>query len=378
VRSIKLGGVLLGSGLEFKSEICLFLDENNVLESLEGFSTCPLEAEGSSNLVLLPPPANSHTHLADWIIPEYGTELSIDELVAPPDGLKHRYLREAEANEKIQGYIKALEYAESTGTLLIMDYREGGIEGCRMAKRAQSSSKFIGMLKLLGRPVEIDSGEHESKYLLDLVEECDGFGLPSPLYYSEKTLSEIAKISRERNIPVSSHIAETKQVREQGDFEYLLDHISPTFIVHGTYLNRDDIELLYEKDIPVSVCPRSVLFHSTGIPPINMFFEANLGVMVGSDNAAWSTPDPWKDASVLYYIGRSQGIKALEFDKWILKGLFIIPYSILGIDPPVIEEEKQIHGVFVDGESNGLLKAKNKYAAIIKRVERKDIIDRFQ
>ncbi|MCE4614658.1 MAG: amidohydrolase family protein [Desulfurococcales archaeon] len=374
MKSLKLGGILYGEQLEFRSNVCLFLNESIILESIENFSSCPLETSGSSYYILLPLPANSHTHLADWIIPEYGTDLSLDELVAPPNGLKHKHLKEAEIDGKVKGYAEALNYTDTTGTQLVVDYREGGIDGCKIAKKALSASMFKGILKLLGRP---DHAKPDHHYLSLLVEECDGFGLPSPLYYSEETLREMAKLSGEKNIPLSAHVAETREIRQQEDLELLLEHLDPTFIVHGTYLEENDIAVLKERNIPVSVCPRSVLFHSTGIPPIKLFFDNNLSIMIGSDNAAWFTPDPWRDASLLYYIGRSQGVKSMEFDLWILRGLFINPYFVLGITPPLIKEGMRVNGILVEGESSGLLKAENKYAGIIKRVDRKSIVARM-
>ncbi|MEB3756851.1 MAG: amidohydrolase family protein [Desulfurococcales archaeon] len=371
---LKLGGILHGKQMEFKSNVCLSINNNGIIESIERNSSCPLNAKDISSYVLLPSPANSHTHLADWIIPEYGNDLSLNELVAPPSGLKHRYLKETSVTEKIKGYAEALDYADTTGTFLIMDYREGGINGCRIAREALAISRFKGVLKILGRP---DKNNYNNAYLRILINECDGLGLPSPLHYSEETLKDIAKISARRDIIVSAHIAETKEARTQGDLELLLDYFTPTFIVHGTHLNEDDIAVLQEKNIPVSVCPRSVLFHSTGIPPVKSFFDNGVMIMIGSDNAAWSTPDPWIDLSILYYIGRSQGIKSREFDLWILEGMFINPYVAVGLNPPFIEEGKLVHGILVDGASTGLLRAENKYAGIIKRVDRQSIIAKF-
>ncbi|MCE4606577.1 MAG: amidohydrolase family protein [Desulfurococcales archaeon] len=370
----RLGGILYGEQLEFKSDVCLSFNSDCILEGIETHSSCPLETKNASSYILLPSPANSHTHLADWIIPEYGTDLSLEELVAPPNGLKHVHLKGTSVTSKTSGYVEALNYAETTGTLLIMDYREEGIDGCMIARKALLSSKFKGTLKILGRP---NGNIDDHSYLSSLISKCDGFGLPSPLYYSEETLKDIAKLSVQKDIIVSAHIAETREARRQGDFELLLSYLKPAFIVHGTYLSEGDMAILNERNIPVSICPRSVLFHSTGIPPVRAFFDSNVRIMIGSDNAAWSTPDPWIDASILYFIGRSQGIKSREFDLWVLKGLFLNPYVSIGLDPPLIEEGKPIHGVLADGVSTGLLRAENKYAGIIKRVDRRSIVSRF-
>jgi len=365
---IKAGGLIQGRGMEYVDDRCIHVSEEGVIESIESHSTCTGNYIGSSRFILIPQPANSHTHLADWIIPEYGTQMSLSELVAPPDGLKHRYLRKLGTDEKIHGYTEALNYVSTTGSGLVIDYREEGADGCRIARNAYEKSKFkrYGTLKLLGRPSGSKGFKEE---ILEVLNTCDGLGLSSPLDYSEEELKILSTMKREDTI-ISAHIAETPLTRSKGDLELLLQHVKPHFIIHGTFLKPDDLDELREQGTPIAVCPRSVMFHSNGIPPIKEFYTHRIQVIIGSDNAAWLTPDPWRDAEQVYYIGRSQGLKDVEFEKWILYGLFIAPYETIGVTPPVIEEGLPLHGLLIDGEDTGILPAQNKYAGILKRVDR--------
>ncbi|OYR58473.1 nucleoside deaminase, partial [Halorubrum sp. E3] len=87
------------------------------------------ETSVDSDDVILPAFVNAHTHIGDSIAKEAGEGLSLDELVAPPDGLKHRLLREASREAKVAAMARSLRYMESTGTGTVLEFREGGVEG---------------------------------------------------------------------------------------------------------------------------------------------------------------------------------------------------------------------------------------------------------
>jgi len=87
------------------------------------------ETSVDSDDVILPAFVNAHTHIGDSIAKEAGEGLSLDELVAPPDGLKHRLLREASHEAKVAAMARSLRYMESTGTGTFLEFREGGVKG---------------------------------------------------------------------------------------------------------------------------------------------------------------------------------------------------------------------------------------------------------
>ena len=61
-----------------------------------GGGDCPVEPDVRG--VILTGVVNGHTHCADYGL-SIPPGMSLEELVAPPDGLKHRYLREASDEE---------------------------------------------------------------------------------------------------------------------------------------------------------------------------------------------------------------------------------------------------------------------------------------
>ncbi|MFW6190158.1 MAG: SHOCT-like domain-containing protein, partial [Candidatus Bipolaricaulota bacterium] len=87
------------------------------------------EAATDSTDIVLPAFVNAHTHIGDSIAKEAGGGLSLDDLVAPPDGLKHRLLRQASREEKVTAMARSLRFMEDTGTAAFLEFREGGVAG---------------------------------------------------------------------------------------------------------------------------------------------------------------------------------------------------------------------------------------------------------
>ncbi|MFT4885472.1 MAG: cytosine/adenosine deaminase-related metal-dependent hydrolase, partial [Natronomonas sp.] len=82
----------------------------------DGEITAIEEAETASTDIICPAFVNAHTHIGDSIAKEAGRGLSLEELVAPPDGLKHRLLREASREEKVEAMRESLRFMEKSGT----------------------------------------------------------------------------------------------------------------------------------------------------------------------------------------------------------------------------------------------------------------------
>ena len=88
--------------------------------------------------LIVPTFINAHTHIGDSFIRDKNIDLpkNIEELVAPPDGLKHKLLREASDEEIIEGMEKSLYVMIKNGTKFFCDFRENGILGISQLKTA--------------------------------------------------------------------------------------------------------------------------------------------------------------------------------------------------------------------------------------------------
>src|SRR5207245_10773143 len=101
-------------------------EDGIIVETRAGRVGQPI-AEG----LIVPGLWNAHTHLGDAVVTQ---ELkgTIEELVAPPHGLKHRVLARAKDEAVIAAMRRAMATMLRTGTTGFSDFREGGIKGLKL------------------------------------------------------------------------------------------------------------------------------------------------------------------------------------------------------------------------------------------------------
>ena len=99
---------------------CLTI-EDGIIKDIEERKIVP-------ETIIAPRFVNSHTHLGDSVIkdPPY---LPLEELVQPPNGLKHKVLQETPYNDLVTSMKATIGDMIKTGTCAFADFREGGITG---------------------------------------------------------------------------------------------------------------------------------------------------------------------------------------------------------------------------------------------------------
>lgn len=238
--------------------------------------------------VVVPQPTNAHTHLGDRLAREKidAKGLSIEEAVAPPDGLKHRLLRSAPTQQLVDGMKTALQEATEAGVRRVVDFREGGPQGARALREAAESVPIE--VEVLGRPSRIEHWAEERDLLEALV---DGIGI-SGLEDQPRELSEQqAAWTHDHGKRLALHLSEAR--RE--DLEAALA-LEPDLLVHCTQCPSADLERIAEEDVPVAACPRSnALFGHR--PPLDAMLEAGIPVGLGTDNAMFHEPDPFAETA---------------------------------------------------------------------------------
>jgi len=335
--AVRAGLVLAGEGLEPLRDACVHVDDG-VIVGLGSAASCPLDRLGSPSVVVVPQPGLAHVHSADHAFPEAGYDLRLDALVAPPGGLKHRLLARASAGELVEAIREFYTLAWRLGVGLLVDFREGGGEGCALAKRAASEAPEGLTVAVLGRPGPGFPGA------------CDGVGLPSPLDYELRELERLASIK-----PSMVHVAETPATRQAGDLELAL-RAGFDAIVHGTFLSPGDLEALATAGTGLVLCPRSNMWHGLGAPPAHAALATEgLRVALGSDNGAWTPPNPWREAETLLLVARAQGGPSGEgLARRILESMFVEPYRLVGERPRVVEEGAPARFLVFDAAGWGL------------------------
>ncbi|MEN2998988.1 MAG: amidohydrolase family protein [Acidilobaceae archaeon] len=359
LRELKVvAALVLLDSLEIRRDVCLHIREG-IIESIESKGSCGEGSLGGAEFFLLPQPGNAHVHSADHSFPEYGSDMGLEELVAPPNGLKHRLLS-ATPQELLVGKMREFyELAWRTGLGLVADFREGGGVGCSLAALAREEVSDHMKVVLLGRP-----GPEWPKG-------CDGLGAPSPIYYEEDVFLELARGHR----PAMAHVAETMEVRRRGDLELALK-AKLDAVVHGTHLSEGDLHALKEEGVGLIACPSSNMWHGTGLPPLAQALKVGVTLSLGTDNAAWSLPDIWGEVRHALLLARAQGAKGEWTAKSMLEAIFVNSYLLVGEEPRLIREGRRANLLLMYGEGLGITRASDTYSAIAKRAGEAELIIR--
>ncbi len=241
--------------------------------------------------VLIKDLVNAHTHCGDYGL-KVPKGLGLEELVAPPNGLKHRYLSglsESDLRDNLTRFDRA---SAAFGSAAYIDFREGGAEGCR-ALRECSDDAII-----LGRPI---SPEYDPEEVEEILSVADGIGIPSisdmDFGYIEAVADEVRKARKIFAIHASERCRE--------DIDRILS-LDPAFVVHMCEATDGDMSKCAEAEVPIVVCPSSNAYFGKTAPVVRMI-ENGADVALGTDNGMLCEPDMVAESNMLSSLLEAQG-----------------------------------------------------------------------
>lgn len=249
--------------------------------------------------IIVPTIVNAHTHLADFLVP-LDLSLPLEQIVAPPNGLKHRMLREIPENRLLKSMRDLARYMLKRGISHFIDFREGGVSGAHLLSRIKDgTAKPI----IFGRPSHLEFIREEVDEILRV---ADGIGVSAISDWNYSVLEDLASYVREKKKRFALHASEI--VRE--DIDKILD-LKPSYLVHMTVATDSDFELCAQENVPIVVCPRSNLLFGR-IPPIDRMIKKGVRIALGTDNAMFSLPDMFTELDFAGRILRYQGIRKID------------------------------------------------------------------
>ncbi|WP_456419530.1 amidohydrolase family protein [Methanocaldococcus infernus] len=348
------GKFLYGEDYELKEGVLVVEDGE-----IKGFTNEHVEAENVG--LAIPGIFNLHTHIADNCIKDVGINKSLDELVKPPNGLKHKYLSKLSREEIKEAIKEGIKELINFGNRVFCDFREGGVEGVKLLKECLSDDiKAV----ILGRPT------YKGERVLDL---SDGYGLSGANEYEDEELRELYKECKRKNKIFSIHAAEHKGALELSLKKYGMTEIErlinlkvvPDFIIHGTHLTEEDSYLIEKYEIPVVLCVRSNLYYNVGLPDLEKIKSIKT---LGTDNFMANHPSIFREMEFIYKFYHLEPKEI--FRMATINGAKILNLKRVGL----IEEGYK--PLFTLINPRVIRFSKNVLATIILRVEKGDLLNK--
>lgn len=303
---------LIGENLELKQNVNFELTPDGKILNLlyDDIDSVMKISSNDSNFLMVPGFINSHIHIGDSFAKEKGFNMNLNEVVAPPYGLKHELLRNVTKDLKLTAIKNAILEMLSNGITCFVDFRERGIEGINILKEALKDSPIFFLI--LGRfknSIDVES----------IFTHANGIGLASYDNISPK-IKETLKICKEKSKKlIACHCAEL--VRDDSLIKEMCDDDLVDIIVHGTQFTREDLEIIKKKKKALILCPRCNGYFGVGFPPINEISRLEIPISLGTDNVMANSTDLFEEMRYLYRISRvldkKQKISAKELLKMV-------------------------------------------------------------
>ncbi len=354
---INVGMALLGEELRIQRRVSIELEDGVVKSINDGFKRGGLTFR---NGIAMPALVNAHIHVLDYAFQEVGLDLGLSELVSEPQGLKHKLVAKLSPREVLRSSLNLFGKLVKQGVYTAIVF----CERADVVGQLRQASERAGLnAVLLTRPKRADG----SLLLDEVLEGSDGLGLDSPLRYTADELAQMRRRCVERGLFKAVHVSETPRTHERGDFKLALEVFDADMIVHGVYLEEDEIRELSSRGTSLALCPRSNMWFSSGLPPLGQLAKHDVNLLLGTDNAGWINPDIWRELEALYNVSRLQGLRLSPEE--LLKIVTVNVRKVKNLKVPlnVLEEGAKANFIVLDGEELGLRFSKNIYASIAKR-----------
>ncbi|OLS12595.1 MAG: Pyrimidine deaminase archaeal predicted [Promethearchaeota archaeon CR_4] len=280
----------IGDELELAESVYFEWDEKGLLTKVE-----PGNPGGDvPNELALPCFINAHTHLGDSFAKEAGLNVPLEDLVSPPNGLKHHLLRTTPLEVIRSGMASSLESMLAAGTQVFGDFREGGAEGVHLLRSLLNLN--LPQSAIFARYLE------NLEELTPLAPYLAGIGIPSPNGYDDQALEVINKFCKKYHLIFATHISEIEDARVISsssygltDVERILQFDALKLLVHLTHISPKELDLIAQARVPTVLCPQSNVILTGCAPPVESFIERDIPFALGTDNVMVNPPSLWRE-----------------------------------------------------------------------------------
>ena len=371
--TIKDGIVLKGQDLTPVREN-IVIDDGKIIEIAK--DVCEGKIIDAADSIVCPTFLNGHTHIGDSIIKDEGYGLSLGEMVKPPEGVKHKALANAEDGEIIEAMKKSMRDMFESGTTHFIDYREGGIKGVELLRKASEDLPVTPII--LGRDDSFYGDDPDLRKvkiaIRKLLKLADGIALSGFGEINDEVASLIVSGCRKAGKISSIHVAESMHLQDDSLRDFNKTEIQRGVdagfnqLVHCTNPRNNDLELI--KNSNVVVCPRANATLNVGVVPLNEIFSKGIKPLLGSDNLMLNSPNLLRELEFslkimsVYYRNYLNPKDLLKTATTNICNFEINRY----IEKPIIDVNQDAN-LFISKKYS-----KNPYLNIINRCETKNIL----
>lgn len=389
---IKNASLLRGPDLKFVEKGVIHISRDGIITRIgidrdfEDKVDTIFDAEG---LLLIPGLINAHTHIGDSVAKDFILDPNLSTAVDPIFGMKRKILSRSDSSHLEAFMRNAAVSMLKGGIVAFADFREGGVDGVKLLRRALCGLKIkplvLGRVEKYFGTSQSNSGLESSidssvlsREVFDVLEVSCGLGISGTNENTDRSLIEYHNAVRSYNSPktkklLAVHAAESKEttalsVRKSGltEVERAIEFLQPDFVVHLTQATDKDIVAIAKNKIGVVVCPRSNGLLGCGIPRVADMINNGCTVGLGTDNVMLNSPDLFKEMDYIWKISRATGIhriRALD----VLKMATVYGAQILHLNSGCIEPGRFADLIFIDKRHIDLYPIHDPYASIVQR-----------
>ena len=379
---LKNVSLLYGHDLKLIDSINVEIAESKFKKINSQLNTKNQNVVDCNGLLLIPGFINAHTHIGDSIAKDLSLNSTVDSKIHPMIGIKQKILRETPDKELIRFMRKSAQTMLKKGITTFVDFREGGIHGINLLKKALKTVPInpviLGRLEYYHTQKQIKQNTSMPDFLKSnlesLIENCDGVGISGPNENSDNNLQEFSKIKKIVGIhaaeTLSSYAISKKSYKKTEPKRALL--AEPTFLVHMTNASKNDLLSATKKTRGIIICPRANASLAEGIPDIELMLKMKCNIGIGTDNVMINSPDMFREMDYVWKV--TMGIKKKRIDpKQILKMATVNSGKILNKKIGCIKENYFADCIFIDKKSIDLEPVNNVYASIVHRASQESI-----
>lgn len=405
---IKNASFLRGTDLIFVERGVIQISDDGIITRIgTDRDLSPRDSEASvfdaEGLLLLPGLINSHTHIGDSIAKDITLDPDLSSTVDPIVGIKRKVLSKTDPIH-LEAFMRYTAVSMlKNGIVAFADFREGGLDGIKLLRRAISGLKIKPLV--LGRKEKYNpsyrqfnsgTGTVESSVdpsaiprdIFDLLDVSDGLGISGTNENTDTSLIEYSDAVRNYNNTSSLgtrrllaiHTAESQEtaalsIRKFGltEVERAIKFLQPDFVVHMTQATDKDITAIATNKIGVVVCPRSNGLLGCGVPRIGDMIKKGCTVGLGTDNVMLNSPDLFKEMDYIWKVSRAGHIHQISA-RDILKMATVNGAEILHLNSGCIESGRSADLLFIDKRHIDLYPIHDPYASIVQRASQSSIM----